>query len=54
VGAAAAGVIAQSTGPAAVFLFAGATGIVAASVALYHAHHLAAPNRPAAGLVRSS
>ena len=42
-GAAVAGVIAQSTGPGPVFAFAGATGVVAAVAALQHAHHLAAP-----------
>ncbi|MFZ0388531.1 MAG: MFS transporter [Solirubrobacteraceae bacterium] len=43
IGAAIAGVLAQGTGPAGVFAFAGATGLVAAAVALQHAHHLAAP-----------
>jgi MFS family permease len=42
-GAAAAGVLAQSAGPTAVFALAGATGVTAAVVALHHAHHLAPP-----------
>jgi predicted MFS family arabinose efflux permease len=42
-GAAVAGAVAQGAGPAAVFAFAGTTGIAATAVALHHAHHLAAP-----------
>ena len=42
-GAAVAGGLAQRTGPAAAFAFAGAAGIAATAVALRYAHHLAAP-----------
>ncbi len=42
-GAAVAGGLAQGTGPAAVFAFAGIAGIAAAAIALHHAHDLATP-----------
>ena len=44
-GAAVAGGLAQSAGPAAAFAFAGTAGIAATAVALHSAHHLAAPER---------